>query len=85
MAELDVCPVEELPPGEVKIVHAGEISVGVYNLDGELVAAQRVHALRGGRGRLEMPVVARVAVVIQDVLAVEVVHRPTVSVRRRCA
>src|SRR4029453_5448924 len=33
MAEIDVAPVEELPPGTVKIVHAGEISVGVYNLD----------------------------------------------------
>ena len=40
MAELDVCPVEELPPGEVKIVHAGEISVGVYNLDGEYYALE---------------------------------------------
>jgi 3-phenylpropionate/trans-cinnamate dioxygenase ferredoxin component len=30
-----VCPVEELPPGEVKIVHAGQLAVGVYNLDGE--------------------------------------------------
>lgn len=35
MADLDVCPVEELPPGEVKIVLAGEISIGVYNIDGE--------------------------------------------------
>ena len=40
MAELDVCPVEELPPGEVKIVHAGEIAVGVYNLDGEYYALE---------------------------------------------
>ena len=40
MAELDVCPVEELPPGEVKIVHAGEIAVGVYNLDGEYYAIE---------------------------------------------
>jgi 3-phenylpropionate/trans-cinnamate dioxygenase ferredoxin component len=40
MAELDVCPVEELPPGEVKIVHAGEISLGVYNLDGEFYAIE---------------------------------------------
>ena len=35
MAELDVCPVEELPPCSVKIVYAGEIAVGVYNLGGE--------------------------------------------------
>ena len=34
-AEIEVCPVEELPPGEVKIVHAGELSLGIYNLDGE--------------------------------------------------
>jgi 3-phenylpropionate/trans-cinnamate dioxygenase ferredoxin component len=40
LAELDVCPVEELPPGEVKIVHAGEISVGVYNLNGEYYALE---------------------------------------------
>jgi 3-phenylpropionate/trans-cinnamate dioxygenase ferredoxin component len=40
MAELVVCPVEELPPGEVRIVHAGEISVGVYNVDGEYYAIE---------------------------------------------
>ena len=40
MAELEVCPVEELPPGEVKIVHAGELSLGIYNLDGELYALE---------------------------------------------
>ena len=40
MPELDVCPVEELPPDEVKIVHAGLISVGVYNLDGEYYAIE---------------------------------------------
>lgn len=34
--DVDVCPVEELPPGTVKIVHAGLVSVGVYNIDGEL-------------------------------------------------
>jgi 3-phenylpropionate/trans-cinnamate dioxygenase ferredoxin subunit len=32
---IDVCPVEELPPGEVKIAFAGSIAVGVYNLNGE--------------------------------------------------
>ena len=40
MPEIDVCPVEELPPGEVKIVHAGLISLGVYNLDGEYYAIE---------------------------------------------
>jgi 3-phenylpropionate/trans-cinnamate dioxygenase ferredoxin component len=37
---IEVCPVEELPPGEVKIVHAGEISVGVYNLGGSFYALE---------------------------------------------
>ena len=40
MPELDVCPLDELPPGTVKIVHAGLESVGVYNLDGELYAIE---------------------------------------------
>jgi 3-phenylpropionate/trans-cinnamate dioxygenase ferredoxin subunit len=40
VADLVVCPVEELPPGEVKIVHAGEIAVGVYNVDGDLYAIE---------------------------------------------
>ena len=40
MAELDVALVEEFPPGSVKIVLAGSISVGVYNLDGEYYAIE---------------------------------------------
>ena len=40
MADVVVAPVEELPPGTVKIVHAGEISVGVYNLDGRYCAIE---------------------------------------------
>ena len=40
MAELDVGPVEELPPGSVKIVIAGSISIGVYNLSGEFYAIE---------------------------------------------
>jgi 3-phenylpropionate/trans-cinnamate dioxygenase ferredoxin component len=40
VAELTVGPVEELPPGEVKIVRAGELAVGVYNLDGEYYAIE---------------------------------------------
>jgi len=40
VAELDVGPVEELPPGSVKIVVAGSIAVGVYNLDGEFYAIE---------------------------------------------
>lgn len=40
MPELDVCPVEELPPGEVKIVVSGLDSIGVYNIDGEYYALE---------------------------------------------
>ena len=40
MAELTVCPVEELPPGEVKIVRAGDLAIGVYNLGGEYYAIE---------------------------------------------
>jgi 3-phenylpropionate/trans-cinnamate dioxygenase ferredoxin component len=32
--------VDELPPGSVKIVHAGELSIGVYNLGGKLCAIE---------------------------------------------
>ena len=35
MGLLDVCPVRELPPGHVKIVFAGSLAIGVYNLNGE--------------------------------------------------
>ena len=40
MSELTVGPVEELPPGEVKIVRAGELAFGVYNLNGEYYAIE---------------------------------------------
>ncbi len=40
MAELTVCPLDELPPGTMKLVHAGEISLGVYNVGGELYAIE---------------------------------------------
>jgi 3-phenylpropionate/trans-cinnamate dioxygenase ferredoxin subunit len=40
VTEIDVCPVEALPPGEVKVVHAADLSVGVYNLGGELCALE---------------------------------------------
>src|SRR6266516_280552 len=38
--EIDVCPLEELAPGRTKIVHAGLVSVCVYNLGGELYALE---------------------------------------------
>jgi len=40
VAHLDVCPAAELPPGRMKIVHAGELAVGVYNIDGEYHAIE---------------------------------------------
>ena len=40
MPLIDVAPVDELPPGSVKIVRAGSIAVGVYNLDGEYYAIE---------------------------------------------
>ena len=40
MPEVDVCPVEELPPGTMKLVRAGLLDVGVYNCDGDLVAIE---------------------------------------------
>ena len=40
MAEVDVCPLEELRPGEVRIVHSGQLFACVYNLNGELYALE---------------------------------------------
>ena len=40
MATFDVAPVEELRPGSVKIVMAGSLTVGVYNLNGEYFALE---------------------------------------------
>jgi 3-phenylpropionate/trans-cinnamate dioxygenase ferredoxin subunit len=40
VALIDVCPVEDLPPGSVKLVHAGSITVGVYNLNGNYCAIE---------------------------------------------
>jgi 3-phenylpropionate/trans-cinnamate dioxygenase ferredoxin component len=40
MADLVVCPVPELPSGQVKIVRAGELSIGVYNAEGALYAIE---------------------------------------------
>ena len=40
MALVTVAPLDEFPPGSVKIVNAGSIAVGVYNLNGELYALE---------------------------------------------
>ena len=39
MALIEVAPLEEFPPGSVKIVHV-QVAVGVYNLDGKLCAIE---------------------------------------------
>ena len=40
MTEVDVCPLDELPPGAVKIVVTGSLAIGVYNCGGELFALE---------------------------------------------
>ena len=40
MPTIDVGAEAELPPNSVKIVNAGSIAVGVYNLDGEFFALE---------------------------------------------
>ena len=40
MALIDVCPVEELPPGSMKLVPAGAITIGVYNCIGQYYAIE---------------------------------------------
>jgi 3-phenylpropionate/trans-cinnamate dioxygenase ferredoxin subunit len=40
LALVDVCPVEELPPGTMKLVRAGLLEVGVYNCGGEYFAIE---------------------------------------------
>ncbi|HEX6762789.1 MAG TPA: non-heme iron oxygenase ferredoxin subunit [Gaiellaceae bacterium] len=40
MRRLDVCAVADLQAGSARIVHADTVSIGVYNLDGELYAIE---------------------------------------------
>jgi 3-phenylpropionate/trans-cinnamate dioxygenase ferredoxin subunit len=41
VAEVEVCPLDELPPGTVRIVQVRPLlAVGVYNCDGELLALE---------------------------------------------
>jgi 3-phenylpropionate/trans-cinnamate dioxygenase ferredoxin subunit len=40
VADVDVCPLDELPPGQMKIVTVDDLSVGVYNVDGRLYAIE---------------------------------------------
>ena len=36
MTRLDVCAAADLPAGSARVVHSDSVSIGVYNLDGEL-------------------------------------------------
>ena len=40
MASLDVCPGGRAAAGSVKIVRAGQLALGVYNVDGEFYAIE---------------------------------------------
>ncbi len=40
MAEIEVCPVEELPAGAMRLVPVGALTVGVYNCAGKLHAIE---------------------------------------------
>ena len=40
MPWIDVCPIDELPAGRIKLVPAGLLTVCVYNIDGELYAIE---------------------------------------------
>ena len=38
--DVEVCPLDELHPGTMKLVHAGSVSLGVYNIEGDLYAIE---------------------------------------------
>ena len=38
--DVEVCPLEELAPGSMKLVHAGSVMLGVFNIEGELYAIE---------------------------------------------
>jgi 3-phenylpropionate/trans-cinnamate dioxygenase ferredoxin subunit len=40
VGEVIVGPVEDFPPGEVRIVRDGQLTIGVYNCDGEFYAIE---------------------------------------------
>ena len=37
---IEVCPLDELPPGSMKLVPAGSITVGVFNCGGNIYAIE---------------------------------------------
>jgi 3-phenylpropionate/trans-cinnamate dioxygenase ferredoxin subunit len=40
LAEIEVCPLDELPPGAMRLVPAGGLIVGVFNCGGSLLAIE---------------------------------------------
>ena len=40
MSEREVAPLDKLPPGSVKLVEAGALTIGVYNCAGRLLAIE---------------------------------------------
>ena len=40
MPEIEVCPLDELGPGKMRLVPAGALTVGVFNCDGKLYAIE---------------------------------------------
>ena len=40
MPVIEVCPLEELPPGAMRLVPAGDLTVGVFNCGGKLYAIE---------------------------------------------
>jgi hypothetical protein len=57
--------------GETQIRHFAAIDL---EFDADLIAAERVHVLGGSVGLLQVPEVARIAIVIENEVAVEIVH-----------
>ena len=37
---VDICPLEELPPGEKRLVEADDLEIGVFNCNGTLLAIE---------------------------------------------
>src|SRR5690242_21448662 len=37
---VDICPLEELPPGEKRLVEVEDLEIGVFNCDGDLLAIE---------------------------------------------
>jgi 3-phenylpropionate/trans-cinnamate dioxygenase ferredoxin component len=40
VAEIEVCPLEELAPGKMRLVPAGALTIGVFNCGGALYAIE---------------------------------------------